>query len=213
MSETRTRSRRRSSVGVVRVVASPLHTSMPPLPDINVSTKPVTLLANFLASYRELESYRSGKPVVLDGQTLSIAAVTAASRYSASVQLDGSPLIRGRVQRSQDLISKKVKEKSSIYGVSTGFGGSAHTRTDQPLVLGNALFQLLHAGVLPSSTQIPDALPLLDPLHSSSMPESWVRRSLHPASCPFIDQFIGSVRLSFHPASCPFVHQSLAAPF
>ncbi|KAJ7125080.1 L-Aspartase-like protein [Mycena epipterygia] len=151
---------------------------MPPLPDVNAPTKPVTLLANFLASYRELESYRSGKPVVLDGQTLSIAAVTAASRYSASVQLDGSPLIRGRVQRSSDLISKKVKEKSSIYGVSTGFGGSADTRTDQPLVLGNALFQLLHAGVLPSSTQVPDALPLLDPLHSSSMPESWVRGAI-----------------------------------
>ncbi|KAJ6593526.1 L-Aspartase-like protein [Mycena capillaripes] len=185
MSETRTRLRtssvslgRTSSVGVVRVIASPLRTSMPPLPDVNAPSKPITLLANFLASHKELEGYRSGKPVVLDGQTLSIAAVTAASRYSASVQLDGSPRIKNRVQRGHNIIRKKVQEKSSIYGVSTGYGGSANTRTDQPMVLGNALLQLLHAGVLPSSTKVPDALPLLDPLHSSSMPESWVRGAI-----------------------------------
>ncbi|KAF7351163.1 Phenylalanine ammonia-lyase [Mycena sanguinolenta] len=180
MSETRTRLRRQS-VGVVRVIASPLQTSMPPLPDIpynNAPSKLDTLLANFLASYKELEGYRSGKPVVLDGKTLSIAAVTAASRYNASVELDGSPLVKGRVQRSRNVLEKKVEEKSSIYGVSTGFGGSADTRTDQPLVLGNALFQLLNAGVLPSSDKVPEALPLLDPLHSSSMPESWVRGAI-----------------------------------
>jgi phenylalanine ammonia-lyase len=174
-SETRTQSRRRSSVGVVRVVASPLRPSMAPSTH-NAPTKPVTLLANFLASFQELEGYRSGKPVILDGQTLSIAAVTAASRYNASIQLDASPTIKNRVQRSRAVMHKKVEEKSSIYGVSTGFGGSADTRTDQPLVLGNALLQLLHAGVLPSDTTKPlDALPLLDPLHSTSMPESWVR--------------------------------------
>ncbi|KAJ6589813.1 L-Aspartase-like protein [Mycena vulgaris] len=149
---------------------------MPPLPDIIAPTK---LLDNFVASYKELEGYRSGKPVILDGQTLSIAAVTAASRYNASIQLDGSPLIKNRVQRGHAVIHKKVEEKSSIYGVSTGFGGSADTRTDKPMVLGNALLQLLHAGVLPSDPTKPlEALPLLDPLHSSSMPESWVRGAI-----------------------------------
>ncbi|KAJ7826808.1 L-Aspartase-like protein [Mycena olivaceomarginata] len=142
------------------------------------SNAPPTLLSSFLTSYKELEGYRSGKPVVLDGKTLSIAAVTAVSRYGASVQLDGSPSIKNRVQRSRDVIEKKVQEKSSIYGVSTGVGGSADTRSDQPVVLGIALVQLLHAGVLPSSTKVLDALPLLDPLHSSSMPESWVRGSI-----------------------------------
>ncbi|KAJ7076829.1 L-Aspartase-like protein [Mycena belliarum] len=179
MSDTRTRTRRRSSVGVVRIVASPLKTSMPPLPDINQPTKAPTLLANFIASFMELEGYRSGKPVILDGERLSIAAVTAASRYNASVELDGSPLIKNRVQQSRDFLHKQVQGKSSIYGVTTGFGGSADTRTNQPLVLGNALLQLLHVGVLPvDPTRTLDALPLLDPLHSSSMPESWVRGAI-----------------------------------
>ncbi|KAJ7188641.1 L-Aspartase-like protein [Mycena filopes] len=156
--------------------ASPVRTSLPPLPDI--APKPATLLQNFLASFKELEGYKAGKPVVLDGETLSIAAVTAASRYNASVQLDASPAIKSRVQRSHEIIQQKVAGKSSVYGVTTGFGGSADTRTDKPLVLGSALLQLLHAGVLPSSTKPLEALPLLDPLHSSSMPESWVRGAI-----------------------------------
>lgn len=62
--------------------------------------------------------------------------------------------------------------------MSTGFGGSADTRTDQPILLGNALLQHQQSGVLPSSTQAPDVLPLLDPLNSSSMPEAWVRGAI-----------------------------------
>jgi hypothetical protein len=55
---------------------------------------------------------------------------------------------------------------------------SADTRTDDTLALGSALLQLLHNGVLPSSTEIPNVLPLLDPLFSTSMPESWVRGAI-----------------------------------
>lgn len=62
-------------------------------------------------------------------------------------------------------------------GVSTGFGGSADTRTDSPLVLGHALLQMQHAGVLPSSTKVLNALPLLDPM-GSVMPEAWVRGAM-----------------------------------
>jgi phenylalanine ammonia-lyase len=85
---------------------------MPPVADSPYNVAPSqleTLLANFLASCRELEGYRSGKPVVLDGKTLSIAAVTAASRYNASVELDGSPLIKGRVERSRNILHQKVQ--------------------------------------------------------------------------------------------------------
>ncbi|KAF7298068.1 Phenylalanine ammonia-lyase [Mycena chlorophos] len=177
MSEIRTRTRRRSSVVIARAIGSPLRTTMPPLPDPLPPRSPATLLSRFLDAYKEFEAYRSGKPVIVDGQTLSIAAVTAVSRYGASVELDGSPLIKARVNNSRAVIEKKVAEKSSIYGVSTGFGGSADTRTDDPLLLGNALLQLLQAGVLPSSTQAPEALPLLDPM-GTVMSESWVRAAI-----------------------------------
>lgn len=76
------------------------------------------------------------------------------------------------------MITSKVDAGISVYGVSTGFGGSADTRTDQPLLLGYALLQHQHSGILPSSSKTPDALPLLDPLSSTSMPEAWVRGAI-----------------------------------
>lgn len=122
---------------------------------------------------------RNGKSVLVDGHNLSIAAVTAAARYSASVNLDDTNAVKRRIAKSRKVIVDKIDAGLSVYGVSTGFGGSADTRTDQPILLGNALLQHQHAGVLPSATDKPlDALPLQDPLNSSSMPEAWVRGAI-----------------------------------
>ena len=57
--------------------------------------------------------------------------------------------------------------------------GAADTRTADPLALGHALLQHQHVGVLPSQTEDAlEALPLLDPLASTSMPEAWVRGAI-----------------------------------
>ncbi|KAL1727333.1 L-Aspartase-like protein [Schizophyllum commune] len=137
-----------------------------------------TLLACFLDSHRELEAYKHGKPVLVDGDNLSVAAVAAVSRYNATVELDESPSIRERVKKSRQVIASKVDSGASVYGLSTGFGGSADTRTDQPILLGHALLQHQHAGVLPSSDKALEVLPLLDPVASTSMSESWVRGAM-----------------------------------
>ncbi|THV07334.1 phenylalanine ammonia-lyase [Dendrothele bispora CBS 962.96] len=141
---------------------------------------PSTLLTKFIQSHKQLDSYRNGKEVVkIDGQTLSIAAVAAAARYNVPVELDGSAHIKDRVAKSRAVISQKVESGASVYGLSTGFGGSADTRTDQPLLLGKALLQHQQTGVLPSADNEPlEALPLLDPGSSSTMPESWVRGAM-----------------------------------
>ncbi|KAF5316942.1 hypothetical protein D9611_003991 [Ephemerocybe angulata] len=145
---------------------------------IPTSGKSTAMVEKFIKAFKELESYKNGKAVVIDGHNLSIAAVTAAARYQAPVVLDDSPSTHIKLAKSRKVITDAVANGTSVYGVSTGFGGSADTRTDQPLLLGNALLQLLHAGVLPSSTKKLDALPLLDPMASSSMPESWVRGAI-----------------------------------
>jgi phenylalanine ammonia-lyase len=100
------------------------------------------LLDKFVEAYEELEAYkwvcspspsllmlnesiiRDGKPVVVDGQNLSIPAVAAAARYGASVALDESSEVRDRVLSSRRVIVDKVSNERSVYGVSTGFGGS-----------------------------------------------------------------------------------------
>ena len=145
-------------------------------------------------------THRQGQPILVDGETLSIPAVAAVARYGANVVLDDSTDIQTRVLKSRQVIVDKVNSQKSVYGVSTGFGGSgkrhdfrlqtitnsevspsttADTRTNDPLTLGLALFQHQHAGVLPSDCEsAPVALPLLDPLTSTSMPESWVRGAI-----------------------------------
>ncbi|KAK0212526.1 L-Aspartase-like protein [Desarmillaria ectypa] len=185
LSETRTAPRRMSSAPppglldrkVVMLNTSPVTT----IAEVLIAPSPLptaTLLSKFVQSFKDLESYKNGKSVTIDGQTLSIAAVTAASRYQASVQLTQSPEVKKRVEKSRNIIADKVDNGISVYGVSTGFGGSADTRTDCPLVLGHSLLQMQHSGVLPSSTKPLDALPLLDPMGSTTMPESWVRGAI-----------------------------------
>ena len=49
---------------------------------------------------------RNGKSVSVDDQTLSIAAVTAATRYQARVKLDGSSMLR-------KVIAEKIESGAS----------------------------------------------------------------------------------------------------
>ncbi|KAF8483798.1 phenylalanine ammonia-lyase [Russula ochroleuca] len=136
------------------------------------------LLSTFLEQFHELEAYKHGNSIVIDGHSLSIPALVAVARHNAQIVLDDSPEIRAGIQKSRDVIVGKVETSQSVYGVSTGFGGSADTRTPNTLALGSALLQHQHAGVLPSSTDVLPSLPLLDPLASTSMPESWVRGAI-----------------------------------
>jgi phenylalanine ammonia-lyase len=85
-----------------------------------------------------------------------------------------------------------MRSRLSVYGVSTGFGGSgklcstkartnthlyvADTRTDAVTILGIALLEHQDAGV--ASTSASGRLPLGDPLTSTTMPESWVRAGM-----------------------------------
>ncbi|CAE7193559.1 unnamed protein product [Rhizoctonia solani] len=156
------------------------------IPSYSASPISATILDTFVTSHAALQSYNSGQPVVIDGHDLTITAVVAAARHGARVTLDESHAIRSRVAKAEDAIEGHLKAGRSVYGVSTGFGGSAVTRTSQYLALGKALLQHLQAGILPSFThpghvandtpKVP--LPLSDPLNSLSMPESWVRAAM-----------------------------------
>lgn len=67
---------------------------------------------------------RNGNSILIDGHNLSVPAVSAAARYNASVTLDDSPGVRDRLQQSRDVIVAKMNAGKSVYGVSTGYGGS-----------------------------------------------------------------------------------------
>lgn len=67
---------------------------------------------------------RHGEQIVIDGHNLSIPAVVAVARHNAQIVLDDSPQTRAGIQKSRDVIVGKVETSQSVYGVSTGFGGS-----------------------------------------------------------------------------------------
>jgi phenylalanine ammonia-lyase len=62
--------------------------------------------------------------VVLDGQSLTLAGVVGVARYGALVALSDAPDIRGRMVKSRSVLVDKVVANKSVYGVTTGLGGS-----------------------------------------------------------------------------------------
>jgi phenylalanine ammonia-lyase len=116
-----------------------------PLANVSTPSPSKSLLAKFVEANKELAFYRyvdrsintitrewsqnhdlrrNGKPVIIDGHHLSIAGVTAAARFNAQVELTGSSMIKRNVKKSRAVIDRKMASGTSIYGVSTGFGGS-----------------------------------------------------------------------------------------
>lgn len=77
------------------------------------------------------------------------------------------------INASVEVLRSQLEKGNHIYGVNTGFGGSADSRTDNTIGLQAALLQLLQAGVLTSAdTGTADAT---DGLASLAMPASWVK--------------------------------------
>ncbi|KAK0541198.1 hypothetical protein OC835_000290 [Tilletia horrida] len=122
--------------------------------------------------------------VVIDGHTLSIPALVAVARYRVTPELDGSPEAKARVQASVDTLNERLKRGESLYGINTGFGGSADSRTANTRALQLALLQHQQMGVLEVPPNFPSCTPSLP--HASlslsnsvlSMPESWVRGAM-----------------------------------
>lgn len=68
--------------------------------------------------------YRNGEAITINGNHLSVPEVVAAGRYGAKVVLDDSPEVRSRIEKSQRAMDSKLESGKSVYGISTGFGGS-----------------------------------------------------------------------------------------
>lgn len=68
-------------------------------------------------------------------------------RLGAKAKISDDPALVERIAASVAFL--KAKLHTSIYGVNTGFGGSADTRTDAPNSLQISLLEHQLAGVLP----------------------------------------------------------------
>lgn len=131
-------------------LATPIHLRVP-TPEDQALLKQGACLRDFMTSYREVESYklvscrlsvtsylntlfyRNGSSIPLTGEALTISAVTAIARYpdlvansidNALAALNKDQARIDRLLLSRKVIDEKLAQNKSIYGVSTGFGGS-----------------------------------------------------------------------------------------
>ncbi|KAK4166992.1 L-Aspartase-like protein [Cladorrhinum sp. PSN259] len=86
--------------------------------------------------------------VFVNGSDLSIADVVAVSCHYVTATLTQDPECIRQVDESVAFLERELDSGHVIYGVNTGFGGSADTRTQQFERLQSAAIQHLNAGIL-----------------------------------------------------------------
>ncbi|KAL1841150.1 hypothetical protein VTJ49DRAFT_7375 [Mycothermus thermophilus] len=90
----------------------------------------------------------SKEHVLVDGQTLTIPDVVAVSLHNAPARLTDDPLVLQLLDDSVSLLRRELEAPGTFYGINTGFGGSADTRTQNFEELQSALIQHLNVGIL-----------------------------------------------------------------
>lgn len=119
----------------------------------------------------------SGQPsIVLNGNDLTISHLVACARYSATASISNSPELADRLQRSIDALTTYLAKDSVVYGVNTGFGGSADVRTNELHDLQIGLLQHTQSAIITSWDKDPQANSEREP--GSVMPPEWVRGAM-----------------------------------
>ncbi|KAL8698794.1 MAG: hypothetical protein Q9224_001687 [Gallowayella concinna] len=147
----------------------------------------------FLAHWALLNPFQAGSCVIkaVNGHSLDIATVVLVARYHASVGVSDDAY--HAIDQSATALESKIATGEVIYGINTGFGGSADTRTKAVDKLKEDLLSGLQYGIIAEtattdpahsqeegSEEVGLSVPSLPLRHEidTVMPESWVRASL-----------------------------------
>ncbi|OJJ42344.1 hypothetical protein ASPZODRAFT_20567 [Penicilliopsis zonata CBS 506.65] len=114
-----------------------------------------------LAELKESWRFLHDQNITLDGENDSLKPehVVAVSRLWTKVSISQSDPIRKRVQESIKTLELHLARHENVYGVNTGCGGNATTRTKKLEELQQAFLQHHQAGILPAHRES-HALPL-----------------------------------------------------
>ncbi|RDW90589.1 putative SNF2 family helicase [Aspergillus mulundensis] len=126
------------------------------------------------AWYRLQRLIRDGV-IKIDGTKLDIPGVVAVAYHNCTPKITEDPSVLEDIDASIQILKEHLDDGYSVYGVNTGFGGSADSRTDKVVALQSSLLQLTQAGVLLESDKSDNQGTLLD---SHAMPASWVRGTM-----------------------------------
>ncbi|KAG9600819.1 phenylalanine ammonia-lyase, partial [Aureobasidium melanogenum] len=165
---------------------------MEPLSEQDISTADARpLISSSVLAWNAIEKLLQDEQCIIDGRSLDISSVVAIAKYGVSTQISADTEIDKRMNDSVSMLRNHLDSGHLVYGVSTGFGGSADTRTDHLEDLQRALVQHQNSGVLTSNdigrpqnvsaTDHPLHLRDLDlGLSTNSMPTSWTILQLLP---------------------------------
>ncbi|KAF1960852.1 phenylalanine ammonia-lyase-like protein [Byssothecium circinans] len=144
--------------------------------------------SRFLISHwRELhEKLRShDEEIVVDGKSLSLAAVVACARYGQDVVISEETI--EAVRRHTEKVFGQLRDGEVMSGRHSSWGSGAPIRTLAIEQLQRSIVRDGHFSILSGETDFDishatrtfsSAIPLSDPIEATSMPESWVRATL-----------------------------------
>ncbi|KAJ5648139.1 phenylalanine ammonia-lyase [Penicillium lividum] len=119
-----------------------------------------------------------GTKVVLDGYSLDLGSVVAVARHGHNATVTDNVEVHQLIKQSVTLLSQKLARDEIVYGINTGFGGSADTRTTNYIALQKALLQHQSSAVLLPSDRGRESSAILQSLKSHSVPVPVVRAAM-----------------------------------
>ncbi|PYH85270.1 phenylalanine ammonia-lyase [Aspergillus uvarum CBS 121591] len=120
---------------------------------------------------------KTAAPIVLDGRSLDISSVIAVARHNQHAVITESKHVVQAMQASVDILAKRIQGGEVVYGVNTGFGGSADTRTREYAALQKALIQMQTSCILLPQDRVLQPT-RMDLARSHSMPVALVRAAM-----------------------------------
>ena len=129
-------------------------------------------------AYKVLRKFRKGQQQIqLNGEALDIATVVAVAKYGCTPHLDLNDDIVRAMNESVDTLGSYLAKGYFVYGVNTGYGGSADTRTNNHAALQLSLMQHTQSAIMTSGDK-GDPSSTLQDIGSHAMPHSWAKASM-----------------------------------
>lgn len=130
-----------------------------------------------LDTWTRLQNLKKGKEkIILDGNSLDIASLVAVARYGIKPEISKDEDLARRINLSVDALAEYLSHKYVVYGVNTGFGGSADVRTDDWLENQIGVLQHTQSAIITSSDKNLGGNWEREPSHV--MPPEWVRGAI-----------------------------------
>ncbi|KAJ5589055.1 hypothetical protein N7537_011733 [Penicillium hordei] len=134
----------------------------------------ISATLQLLANVHDLRNRE--RTLQLNGNNLDIASIVAVARHGVEPTISTDELLSKRLEISVDTLADVISQKCVIYGVNTGFGGSADTRTNELIDLQTHLLQFIQSGIITAADKDPASNSEREPSHV--MPLAWVRASI-----------------------------------